>query len=99
MCFEDSVHDGDVLSWDFVNRDVANFVSRVWRIGEEKDVSAVKRWLHRATGRGLRRVMSIKKVDAPKDNNNRRLGVCDQPETFVDHKTRRKDRSKVEGLK
>ena len=49
MCFEDSVHNGDVLSRDFVDRDIADFVSCVRRVGEEKDVPAVKRWLHRAT--------------------------------------------------
>ncbi len=40
------MHDGDVLSWDLVDRDVAVFIARVWRVDEEKDVPAVKRWLH-----------------------------------------------------
>lgn len=98
------MYDGDVLSWDFVDRDVANFVSRVWRVDEEKDVPTVKRRLHRATGDGLKcntrsaQEMNSGKVDAPKDNNNRRFSVCNQPETLVNHKTRREDGSEIEGL-
>jgi len=48
VCLENSVHDGNVLSGDLVDRDVANFVPRVWRIDKEKEVPAVKCGLHRA---------------------------------------------------
>ena len=54
VCFEYSVNNGDILSWDFVDRDVANFVSRVWRVDKKKDVPTMKRWLHRATRDGLK---------------------------------------------
>lgn len=46
-----------------------------------------------------RTTTSSGKDDAPEDNNNRRFGVRDQPETLVNHKTRREDRGEVEGLK
>lgn len=43
------MYDGNVLSGDLVDRDVTNFVPRVWRIDEEKEVPAVKCGFHRAT--------------------------------------------------
>jgi hypothetical protein len=46
VCLEDSVHNGNVLSWDLVDRDVANLIPLVWRVDKEKDVPAMKRWLH-----------------------------------------------------
>ena len=46
---KNSVHDGNILSGDLVNCDVANFVPCIWRINEEKEVPAVKCGLHRAT--------------------------------------------------
>ena len=49
MRLENSVHDGNVLSGDLVDRDVANFVPRIWRIDEEEEVPAVKCGLHGAT--------------------------------------------------
>lgn len=52
VCFEDSVHNGDVLSWDLVDRDVAIFVPRVCWVDEEKDVPTMERWLHRTTKMG-----------------------------------------------
>jgi hypothetical protein len=39
------------------------------------------------------------RVDEPEDNDDRRLGVRDQSETFVDHKAGCEDRGKVEYLK
>ena len=46
VCLEDSVHDGNVLSWDLVDSDVANFIPHVWRVDKEKDVPAMKCWFH-----------------------------------------------------
>lgn len=99
---ENSVDDGNVLSGDLVDRDVANLVPRVWRIDEEKEVPAVKCGLHGATmwseaqshlARGG--VPSRRRDDAPEDNNDRRLGVRDQPKTLINHKAGRENRSKV----
>jgi hypothetical protein len=46
VCLEDSVHNGNVLSWDLVDRDIANFIPHVWRVDKEKDVPAIKCRLH-----------------------------------------------------
>lgn len=43
---EDSVHNGNVLSWDLVDCNVANFIPHIWRVDKEKDVPAIKRRLH-----------------------------------------------------
>ena len=46
---ENSVHDGDVLSRDLVDGDVAELVARVRWVDEKKEVPAVERWFHGAT--------------------------------------------------
>jgi len=105
VCLEDSVDDRNVLSRDLVDRDVANFVPRVWRIDEEKEVPAVKCGLHRAAiwleQSCLARAGSTTegRDDAPEDNNDRRLGVRDQSETLINHKAGRENRRKVQSLK
>lgn len=43
---KDSVHNGNVLSWDLVNCDVTNFIPHIWRVDKEKDIPAIKRRLH-----------------------------------------------------
>ena len=53
VCLEDSVHNGNVLSWDLVDCDVADFIPLVLRVDEEKDVPAMERRFHRATLIGI----------------------------------------------
>jgi len=49
VCLENSVNDGNVLSRDLVDGDVADLVARVRWVDEEKEVPAVERWFHGAT--------------------------------------------------
>lgn len=91
------MHDGDVLSRDLVDGDVANLVAGVRWVDEEKEVPAVERWFHGATIR-FRRAKELStrvgerefiegRIDVPEDNNDRRLGVRDQSETLINHET------------
>lgn len=100
------MHNRDVLAGDSVDGDITRLVALVWRVDEEEEVPAVERWLHGATKWCVRERECVgarigereSKVHAPEDDNNRRLCICDQPETFPDHETRGKDRGKVEDL-
>jgi hypothetical protein len=57
MRLENSVDDGNVLSRDLVDGDVANLVARVRWVDEEKEIPAMERWFHRAT-------ISIRRAEA-----------------------------------
>jgi hypothetical protein len=54
MRFKDSMHDGDVLAWNVINGDIADFIPSVRGVDEEEEVPTVKCWLHRAAEWGSR---------------------------------------------
>jgi hypothetical protein len=96
VCLENSVHDGDFLSRDLVDGDVADLVARVRWVDEKKEVPAVESWFHGAAisfrggdalSRRVREGEFIEgKIGAPEDDNDWRLGVRDQSETLINHK-------------
>jgi hypothetical protein len=48
MRFKHSMYDGDVLAWNVVDGDIADFIPSVRGVDKKEEVPAVKRWFHRA---------------------------------------------------
>ena len=92
-----------VSSRDLVYRDIADGVPVLRGVGEEEQVSAVERGFHRSTeevrrGFFLIRYRQIGTKKIPQDDDDWRLGVCQESETFPDHEAGSHDRCKVKDL-
>ena len=88
MSFHDTVHNGNVCAWDFVNCYVSSVISFARRVREEQEVAAVERRFHRATTTGeIQRDIEMLD-DAPEHHNDRRLRVTYKSKAFPDHESR-----------
>ena len=109
MRLQHPVHDRDVRPWNFVHRDVARLVPLIRRVRQEQEVPAVERGLHRATSsRVSRQAFSCflprappplyLNGNAPEHDDDRGLGVRDEPEALPDHEPGGEHGHEVEDL-